>query len=55
MINHPHYGDLTLMIHNDTGICTTTKDARIAVAIVEEMGELEAGQQDQPHHIDKCE
>ena len=49
----PHRRDRTIIKNDHIGIRVTADDARVAVAVVEDIGELEARQEDQPCLVDE--
>ena len=51
----PHRSDPPLVRNDHIGLRPTAGNARVAVAVVEEMGELETGQHDQPRRVDDRE
>jgi len=51
----PHRRDRTIIKNDHVGIRATADDAGVAVAVVEDIGELEERQEDQPCLVDKRE
>lgn len=51
----PHRRDPRLVGNDDVRIYPTSEDARVAVAVVQKLGELETGYHEQPRRIEERE
>ena len=51
----PHRSDPILKNDDDIRVRPTAKSARVTIAVVKEVGELETRQRDQPHRVEEGE